>query len=63
MSTDCATTIKRGVTFTLPIWKARRRGERTLYATVTRVAGNRVWTDYAGTFRKDFLEQHAEVQA
>lgn len=57
------TTIKRGVTFTLPIWKARRRGERTGYATVTRVAGNRVWTDYAGTFAKDFLEQYAEVQA
>lgn len=53
-------TIKRGVTFTLPRWKARRRGERTIYATVTCVRGNRVWTDQ-GPFVKDVLEQYAEV--
>ena len=54
-------TIKRGVRFTLPAWRARRRNERTGYATVTRVCGNRAWTDYAGTFQKDFLQKYAEV--
>lgn len=35
--------IKRGTVFTLPAWRARRKGERTRYATVTKVIGGTVY--------------------
>lgn len=62
-------TIKRGVTFTIPAWKARRKGERTRYATVTRVVGGVVYytlnTDRPTTPRHSrslaLLQKYAEV--
>jgi hypothetical protein len=62
-------TIKRGTIFTLPAWKARRKGERTRYATVTRVIGGIVYytldTDRATAPRHTrslaLLQQYAEV--
>lgn len=56
-------TIKRGTRFTLPVWAPRRRGDRRTYATVTRVSGNRVWTDLGIEFQKTILERYAEVSA
>lgn len=62
-------TIKRGTVFTMPAWSARRRGDRTLYATVTRVARGIVYyrldTDRATTpthrVRLSWVQQYASV--
>lgn len=64
-------TIKRGTRITLPLWSARRRGDRTRrqYATVTRVAQGTVYYtldgEPAGTPSHRIslarLQQYAEV--
>jgi hypothetical protein len=62
-------TIKRGTVFTLPAWRARRRGDRTRYATVTRVVGGIVYytldsdrpTAPRHTRQLSLLQQYAEV--
>lgn len=63
-----STKIKRGTRFTLPAWRARR-GQRTRYATVTRVVGGVVYyvldTDRLTTPRHSrslaLIERYARV--
>jgi hypothetical protein len=64
-------TIKTGTHFTIPAWKARRKGERTRYATVTRIVGDTVYYTVHGdspwkphrTRSLALLQQYAEVWA